>query len=262
MDCKSIILRKESNIAWITLNRPQMMNALDLDGVDEFASALDDIENDENIKVVILTGAGRAFCAGGDFNFFLSLYAEGSHAIQHFISRVNETALKIFNSRKFIIASVNGDAMGGGFSFALAADMIIASEKARFGVTFIKVGLVPDTGISWFLPRIIGPMKAKELFVTGDIISAAEAYQLGMVNRVVPPDQLESAGTELATKLARNSLTAMALTKSLANRSLAAGNLEAALHDEFEFQTVCLQSEESHNLIQGFFETRKPRRES
>ena len=258
MDDKSIIVRKESNIGWIVFNRPQVMNALDLNGVDEFASALDEMENDETVKVVVLTGAGRAFCAGGDFNFFLKLYSQGSQSVQNFISHVNDIVLKIANMSKFVIASVNGDAMGGGFSFALASDMIIASENARFGLTFIKIGLVPDTGVTYILPRMIGPMRAKELFVTGDIINASEAFRLNIINRVVPADQLEHFTLEVAKKLSHNSLMAMGLTKALVNKSLATGEFQTVLEYETEFQTMCLQGEDSHNLIQNFLDKRGP----
>ena len=257
MEYKGIEVRKREGAAWIIFNRPLMMNAFDLEAVDEFAGALDELGNDESVKVVVLTGAGRAFCAGGDFNFFLSLRAQDSQTIKHFITEVNKVVLKIVNQKKVVIASVNGDAMGGGCSFALASDLIIASEKARFGMTFIKIGLVPDTGATYLLPRIVGPLKANELLMSGNIINAPEALQFGMVNRVVPADQLERVTAELAQKLSGNPPMAMGIIKALVHKSVATDDLATALEYETDAQIGCLQSETFNALIQNFLKKAK-----
>lgn len=236
------------------------MNALDLEAIDEVIAALDDIEDDENTKVLILTGAGRAFCVGADVGALLSLYHKGDQSTRDFISRAHKVPLKLVDMEKLVIAAVNGDAVGGGCNLALASDIVIASEKARFGQVFIKIGGVPDTGGTYFLPRIVGPNKAKELFVTGEIINAAEALRLGMVNSVVPANQLESETVRLARKLAHNPPKAMGLTKTLVNRSLATGDLATMLEYEAEAQTMCLQSEEASRLIQNFLGKRRPKR--
>lgn len=252
MNFENFIVEKKCGIARIVFNRPQIMNALDLNGVEELAAALDAVENDDEVKVVILTGTGRAFCAGGNLNFFLKLYDEGIEAIRHFIVQTNKIVDKIVTMKKFLISSVNGDAMGGGFSFVLASDMVIASEKARFGLTFMKIGLVPDTGANYTLPRLIGPLKAKELFVTGDIISAAEAFKLNLVNKIVPADQLEIVTSEMAVRLSGNSGLAMGLVKELVNKSLAADGIRTVMEYETEYQTDCLHSKEANALIQKF----------
>jgi len=261
MGSKSIIVVKKEGVAWVIFNRPDVMNALDIEAVDSFYESLDELDNDESIKVVILTGAGKAFSAGGDFNLFLELQAKGNDATQSFFSKVSRVVLKIAKLKKFVIASVNGDAMGGGFGFALASDIIIASEKARFGLTFIKIGLVPDSGITYFLPRIVGYHKAKELFVNGEIINAEKALQLNIVNNVVPDDQLETITADMAKKLSTNPATAMGFIKRLVDTSMSTGDLAAIIELEMEAQTVCFQSEEANSLIQDFFRSRKSRSE-
>lgn len=253
MDHGSISPRKEGSVGWIIFNRPKVMNALDLDGVQEFLSVLDDMENDGNIKAVILTGSGNAFCAGGNLTFFLRLFEEGIDSIRHFIIQSNRIITKILSMKKFVIAAVNGDAMGGGVSYVLASDMAIASEKARFGLSFMKIGLAPDTGLTYMIPNLVGLQRAKELFSMGAIISASQAMEMNMINKIVPPDQLLNTASEAAQRIACNSSIAMGSMKKLVNNIYDSVDFEAVLNDETELQTLCLQSKESNDLIKKFF---------
>ncbi|MFH1775780.1 MAG: enoyl-CoA hydratase/isomerase family protein [Chloroflexota bacterium] len=222
--CK-IVLEKDNQIAKITLNKPQALNSVDEELLAELVSALDDIEKDERINVVILTGAGRAFSAGRDLKGILEgrEWAGGSRY------RVLE------DLSKPVIAAVNGYCFTGSFELVMCADIIIASEKAIFADTHARFGVIPGGGQTQRLPRQIGPRKAKELMFTGDMITAREAERIGIVNRVVPPEELEKAAREMAEKILKNIPETIRAIKSLVNKGLktdlASGlKMEAAAH--------------------------------
>jgi len=258
MAYETITLRKEEGIAHLTLNRPNVLNALNSTIIVELNSALDDLGNDNAVKVVILTGAGRAFCVGGDIQSFLAVEMS-ILARRDFIAKAGNIAFKMINLEKPIIAAVNGDAVGGGIGIVLACDIVIASEKARFGAVFSKVGLVPDTGTTYTLPRIVGQSKAKELCWTGEIFDAAEAQRLGIVSKVVPPEQLESTVGELAKKLASGPTIVTGFTKMIMNKGLALGDMAATIEYEAEAQAICFQTEDLKEGIQAFAEKRPPK---
>ncbi|MFC2019464.1 enoyl-CoA hydratase/isomerase family protein [Chloroflexota bacterium] len=222
--CK-IILEKDKQIAKITLNKPQALNSVDEELLTELVSALDDIEKDDDINVVILTGAGRAFSAGRDLKGILEgrEWAGGSRY----------RALEDLS--KPVIAAVNGYCFTGSFELAMCADIIIASEKAVFADTHARFGVIPGGGQTQRLSRQIGPRKAKELMFTGDMITAREAERIGIVNRVVPPQELEKAAREMAEKILKNIPETIRAIKSLVNKGLktdlASGlEMEAAAH--------------------------------
>lgn len=258
MTYETIIVKQEGNITQITLNRPNALNSLSATLVKELNAVFDDIEGDDTIKVVVLTGGGRAFCAGGDIQAMLDP-SRGALASRDFVYAAGKLAYKMINLQKPIIAAVNGDAVGAGFSLALASDIVIASEKARFGAVFVRVGLVPDTGLNYTLPRVVGQAKAKELCWTGNIIDVAEAQRLGIVSKIVPAEQLESEVAELANKLASGPSRVMGFTKMIMNKAIALGDLDAILEYEAEAQTICFQTEDFKEGVKAFREKRQPK---
>lgn len=182
MDYETINFERQDGVAIIRLNRPEIMNALEPKLSAELIQITDLLDQDPEIRAVILTGTGKAFCAGGDVRRlkkgFSSLAASRKHLMQRY-----SWVIKFTNMEKPIIAAVNGFAAGAGFSLAMMCDLILASEEARFIQSFVKMALVPDLGSMYFLPRLVGLNKAKELIYTGQVIDAAEAYRLGIVNR-------------------------------------------------------------------------------
>jgi len=220
-----LIYAKEDHIATVTLNRPDRMNALTIKTHMELAQAIEDAKNDDDVRVLIITGAGRGFCSGDDVReIFLAGEGLATGARTRRLGYL-EGAVELggggglLHLNKPTIAAVNGAAVGYGCDLALMCDMRIASDNARFGEVFIKVGLVPDQGML-LLPRLVGLAKAYELILTGDIIDAGEAERIGLVNKVVPPEQLEEATKELATKLAKGPPLAVRLAKEGIRRGL------------------------------------------
>ena len=180
MEEKSVLLTKNAGIATITLNRPAAMNSLNQALTVELAAALADVRQDASVRVVVLTGNGKAFCAGGDLNYLSSL--DTPAACRDFINQAGANVEALLNLEKPVIAMVNGVAAGAGFNIALACDLVFCASTVKFAQSFSKVGLVPDCGGLFLLPRLIGLHKAKELMFTADLIDAAQALALGLVN--------------------------------------------------------------------------------
>ncbi len=212
MDYEDLILEKKQGIAWITLNRPEVLNAVDNQLLRELISTLEDVEEDDSVGVVILKGAGRAFCAGADLKSMFGSEGEGER-----FSRIAEM-IEVMD--KPVIAAVHGFAITGGFLLAYSSDMIIAAEDAVFADTHALWGLIPNGGESQRLPRLVGKMKAKELMFTSDQLSAGEAERIGLVNKVVPRNKLDEAAEELARKLLNNSRNSITAIKLLINRGM------------------------------------------
>ena len=225
MNYNKIILEKKNQIAKITLNKPQALNAIDEELLSELVAALDEIEKDDSVNVVILTGAGRAFSAGRDLKRLL----DG----QEWPGGPRYKALEDLS--KPVIAAVNGYCFTGSFELAMCADIVIASENAVFGDTHARFGLVPGGGQTQRLPRQIGAKKAKELIFTCDTISASEAERIGIVNKVVPPEKLEETALEMAEKILKNIPETVRGIKSLINKGMKTDletglKMEAAAH--------------------------------
>jgi 2-(1,2-epoxy-1,2-dihydrophenyl)acetyl-CoA isomerase len=256
---RAVLEKREGNIATLILNRPERMNALNKDLAVGLNEALGRLETDQDIDVVVLAGAGRAFCAGGD----LSVIGKGRQnddvtELDPILRAGMRAVIGIRTMRQPVIAAVHGAAAGAGMNIALAADIRIASEDATFGQNFAKVGLFPDYGGTFFLPELVGPAKAAEMFYTGDMIDAAEALRLGIVNRVVPLAKLESEARALAQKIARGPGIAIRAAK----RVLFADQkqeLTKALEQEVEQQMQCFVSEDCGEGIRAFFEKRPPK---
>lgn len=250
MAYENIIFEKEENIAIITFNRPDAMNALNNQTRAEFREAIAAVAADDEVKVLILTGSGRAFVAGSDIKEFNQTSAYDAHNIQRLGGLVEKLD-------KPVIAAVNGYCLGGGNEIAMGCDIIIASEKAKFGQTEINIGIIPGGGGTQRLPRLIGVYRAKELIYTGDIIDADEAYRLGLVNRVVPVDELMPTAKELAKKIAAKSAAALKLAKTAINHGMQT-NLESGLNYEYELYSLALTLEDKAEGVSAFLEKREP----
>jgi len=248
----------DAAVLTLTLNRPDKLNALNIELTTALLDALRRASTDSTIRCIILTGAGRAFCSGGD----LSLIADArrrnaGQELESLIRGGSRVALAICDAPVPVLAAVNGAAAGAGMNIALACDIRIASENAAFGQNFAKVGLFPDFGGTFFLPRLVGPSLAAEMFYTGEMTSAVEAERMGMVNRVVPPDRLADEARALAAKLAAAPpIAARAVKKVLFGSERAA--LERALDLEVRQQVECFLSEDCTEGLTAFFEKRLP----
>jgi 2-(1,2-epoxy-1,2-dihydrophenyl)acetyl-CoA isomerase len=251
----NLLLDTDGHMATITLNRPDFYNAIN----DEISFELQDVfkklKNDNNIRVIILTGAGKAFCSGQDLKAISN--AKNRNLADSLHKRYNPIIRAMRNMPKPIICKLNGVAAGAGCSFALACDLIIASEKASMVEVFIKVGLVPDSGSSYFLPRLTGSLKAFELATMGNKITADEALKLGMVNRVVPHDELDNAVMEFATYYASAPTKSIGLIKKMLNKSTYS-DLETMLEYEAYCQEIAGNSEDYREGVDAFNEKRKP----
>ncbi len=210
------------HVATITLNRPEVMNALTRELYAELEAAIRDAHSDPEVRCVIITGAGRAFCSGDDVRqIMLGEQRDSTVArLRDVRPRPTPAAAAILQCDKPVIAAVNGAAVGWGMDLALFADIRMASEAAKFGELFIKRGLVSDLGGLWRLPRVVGPSKAAELLFTGDIITAQEALAIGLISRVTPPDELLPAAHEMAAKIAANPPIAMRYMKEGLRKSV------------------------------------------
>jgi 2-(1,2-epoxy-1,2-dihydrophenyl)acetyl-CoA isomerase len=254
----SIIYKTLGPIATIKLNRPEKLNAFGGAMREEILDALGFVAIDERVRVLIVTGEGRGFSAGGDINHLRKLReAKDEEGFRALLSAGQKIAGKFRSMWKPVIAAVNGPCAGAGLSFALGCDIRIASENATFGAAFARIGLHPDWGASWFLPRLVGSANACELIFSGAMISAAHAERIGLVNRVVPHDQLMTAVMDLATTMAKNSPKVLRLAKESIYRSLTS-DLETAFDRESKVQAECFYSEDFLEGIRAFKEKRKP----
>lgn len=251
----AVLSAKKANLGIITLNRPTCLNAMNDEFVEAFHSVLEAQILDEDIRVIILTGAGRAFCAGGDLNYIESLPDEqAQHA---FIQRVGEMALKIRQCPKPVIAMVNGVTAGAGVNLMLACDIVCSSDKAKFIQSFVNVGLIPDCGGIYLLAQTVGLQKAKELMFTADVISAQEAADLKMVMHIYTPENLSAETEKLALKIANGAPIALSQMKQMLNKTYA--SFAKFLTEEATVQTMCLNTKDCAEGITAFKEKRSPK---
>lgn len=252
-----VLYQKQGQAAWITLNRPEARNAQDPITREELTGALKLGRDDDDVHLMVITGAGEAFCAGGDVANFpqgpvdfmekIGLQVKGK-------KRPNELIREI---PKPIIAMVNGLALGAGMELAMACDMVIASEEAKFGQPEIKVGLIPGGGGTQILPRLVGEKKAKELVFTGNIISAREALQIGLINDVAPREELREKVEKLVANLLKKSPLILKFAKMAVNRSLETP-LSAGLAYESDLCALCFGTEDLREGVRAFAEKRPP----
>ena len=256
MELKNVLVEKKEGIAKVTLNRPEALNALDETTYDELWLAVEDVRADQEIRAVIVTGAGRAFCAGLDLEYGRKLSEASPQKFRAIMRKIQET-FRLERLEKPVIAAVNGYALGNGCDLALACDFRIVSENARFGMTYTQVGLVPDIGGAYRLTRLVGVSKAKELIFIGDMIDAKEAQRIGMVDKVVPAEDLDSAALDLAKKLTKGAPIAIGLSKMAINNSLDV-DLKTALEFDAYAQSLCFQTEDVREGMIARVQKREP----
>jgi 2-(1,2-epoxy-1,2-dihydrophenyl)acetyl-CoA isomerase len=259
---QDLLVEKRDHIALLTLNRPESMNALSGEMTEGLYQALEDAETDEGVRVVVITGAGRAFCAGGDLKTMRERghaeIAGGAHAIVRSLDAGGrKIPVKLKHLTKPSIAMINGVAAGWGFDLTMACDIRIASSTARFSEAFVKRGLVPDGGGTWTLPRIVGFDRAAELIFTGRMFDAAEAERYGLVTQVVQPEDLEATALGLAAQIAANAPLAVQLAKRMLIEQLSM-SFPAAMQQIGLFLTTVRRSEDHGEGVAAFLEKRDP----
>jgi enoyl-CoA hydratase/carnithine racemase len=254
-----IQVAEADGIATITLNRPDKLNAFIGHMRRDLAEALEHAGSDRGTRVVIITGAGRAFCAGGDIAFMAELMQRrDAEEFSRILGAGRRVILAIREMTKPVIAAINGPASGAGCNLALACDLRIAANTATFSQSFAKVGLHPDWGGTYFLPRLVTPNKACEMFFLGESIDANEAARLGIVNQIVAPEELESTTMQLAQRLRAAPPIALAAAKHAVYMSQAA-ELDEMLRYETEAQLRCFDSDDGHEGVHAFLEKREPK---
>jgi enoyl-CoA hydratase len=253
---EGLLFETKEQVARITLNRPEVLNALSSEVYKGLAGVLERIAEDRGIRVVIITGAGqKAFAAGADISRMQSLSVNEAR----FLAILGQRVFQLVGSLpQPVIAAVNGIALGGGCELALACDLIVASTHAKFGQPEINLAVIPGAGATQRLPRLIGMAQAKELIFTGKIISAEEAFQLGMINQVVAPDELMSTTEKMATELCKKAPVAMSLAKAAVNKSF-----ETTMRVGFDYEVECFAScfatQDQKEGMAAFLEKRAPR---
>ena len=252
---ENILFSQEAGIGYVTIHRPKALNALNAATVDELDRLLDEIARDAAIQVVIVTGSGeKSFVAGADITEMRPL---GAIAGRAWGQKGQAVFTKMENLPQPVIAAVNGFALGGGCELALACDIRIASEKAKFGQPETGLGITQGFGGTQRLPRIVGKGRAKEILFTADMIDAAEAYRIGLVNKVVAPEELMTAAKAMAGRIMKRSASAVQLAKAAVNRGIEAG-LENGIAYEAEVFGLCFATEDQKEGMTAFVEKRKP----
>jgi 2-(1,2-epoxy-1,2-dihydrophenyl)acetyl-CoA isomerase len=249
---------KSGSVLTLRLNRPDKLNALTAPMCRELLHALLDAADDKSVRAIVLTGTGKGFCAGGDLDVIRDARnRKAVKEVEELLIAGKEICLAMATMPKLVVAAVNGAAAGGGMSLALACDLRIASENATFSQGFAQLGLYPDFGATYFLPRLIGLSRASELFYTGETLSAKEACQIGVVYQVFPPDKFEEETRKLAEHLAAGPPLA---TRDVKRTMIGdkKREMEDALDEEIRLQSHCFTTEDCAEGLAAFFEKRKP----
>jgi 2-(1,2-epoxy-1,2-dihydrophenyl)acetyl-CoA isomerase len=254
-----ILTQIENRVATLTLNRPDKLNALSRELLFQSIATLKQWSRDPEVGAIIVTGAGRAFCAGGDVSSMAREHETPETLEQKIdgLREAQELSWLLYNLPKVTIAAVNGYAMGAGLGVCLACDLRIASAQAKFGTAYAKVGFGGDFGTTWLLTRLAGPAKAKELFFLGDIIEATEAERTGLVNRVVAHDELTAQVNELAARIAHGPLTSYRYMKANVNLAMST-DFRTLLDREAETHLRCGETEDHQEGVRAFLEKRQP----
>ncbi|MDQ6828241.1 MAG: enoyl-CoA hydratase [Gemmatimonadota bacterium] len=256
MTYENILVSRDASVGTLTLNRPEKLNSFSGTMRREIADALDELERDDGVRVIVITGAGRGFCAGADISYMSELI--GRHDVESMSALIEagrRVVMTIRDSTKPVIASVNGVAAGGGAALALACDMRIASDEGKLGMTFNRIGLHPDWGATYFVPRLVGPARALELFWLAEVIDAADCERLGLFNKVVPHADLARQTKKLAETLAAKPALAIAKVKRAVYQSLD-HTLPQMLDYELDAQLRCFGSADAKEGLAAFLEKR------
>jgi 2-(1,2-epoxy-1,2-dihydrophenyl)acetyl-CoA isomerase len=256
---EQLIVDRDGSVATVRLNYPQRLNALSSTMTKELIVATRELGRDGEVRAVVITGEGRAFCSGADLGALQEPYLRGEHPDLSPILRDGYNVLipLIAEMPKPVIAAINGVAAGAGVSLALACDLRVASEAAWLSLAFVKIGLIPDSGACYFLPRVVGTARALELALLSDRVDAATALQMGLVNRVVPPDQLASEAHAVAQRLAEMPTVAIAMTKRLF-RETSSLTLAEAMEREAEVQNEAAATDDHVEGVLAFLQKRPP----
>lgn len=255
----SVLHATGNGVSWITLNRPEAMNAVTWDQRERLIALLSDASADPSVRAVVLTATGRGFCAGADLRGAPSAGERIAGDVARIIRLGAQRLIAaVLDCEKPVIAAVNGTAAGIGAHLAFACDLVLAADTAKFIEVFVRRGLVPDGGGAYLLPRLIGPQRAKELMFFGDALPAAEAERLGLVNRVVPAEELTAAAREWSQRLADGPTRALALTKQLVNASLDTGRA-TAFAAEAMAQEINMTTQDAGEGVASFVERRTPK---
>jgi 2-(1,2-epoxy-1,2-dihydrophenyl)acetyl-CoA isomerase len=251
----TVLLHKENGVGYITLNRPDKYNSFNREMAMELQEALDDCANDDDVRCIYLTGAGKGFCSGQDL-------AEATNPTPEEFERLvaehyNATILRIRNVEKPVIAAVNGVAAGAGANIALACDIVLAAAGASFIQAFSKIGLIPDSGGTYFLPRLVGMQRAAALMMTGEKVMAADAVAMGMIYKSFPDEVFEAEAKKMATMLAQMPTRGIGLTKRLLNSTFN-HSIEGQLDMEMRTQVIAGSTHDFKEGVQAFLEKRKP----
>jgi 2-(1,2-epoxy-1,2-dihydrophenyl)acetyl-CoA isomerase len=262
---EQLAAREDGGVLWLTLNRPEAANAVTPDQRDRLIELLDDASRRLEVRAVVIGATGRHFCAGADLRHSRPGPERPEGVPERVIGDVSRMIAQgaqrlitaVIDCEKPVIGAINGTAAGIGAHLALACDLIVASEDARFIEVFVRRGLVPDGAGAWLLPRRVGLQKAKEMMFFGDAVSAAEAERIGLVNRVVPHDEVEKVAGEWAARLAAGPTRSIALTKALLNRSLDSDRAQA-FREEALAQELNMQTHDANEGVDAFVERRDP----
>ena len=265
-DYQHVLLEKDvsEHIAILTLNRPERLNALNDLMIDEIGDAVENVSGDDSVRVLVLTGAGRAFCSGGDLQTLIggnepgSLVSDNSDDIRRGFEHIQKVILGIHRMEKPVIAMVNGTAAGAGFDMTCVCDILIGSPQARFMSAYVRIGLFPGFGGTWPYPRALGSIsKAAEMLFTGDFLEAEEAHHLGFLSKLVPQEDLESTTMEIARKIAAGPPVAIRLSKLMLYNGLEC-DLETAMKMAAAAETITLTSRDHEEGTTAIRESRKP----
>lgn len=259
MSAAHVLIEIEDGVGTLTLNRPDKLNAFIGKMRSEIARGIETLGADDGVRAVIITGTGRAFCAGADVKYLTRLIE--TQAVDEAVALVEagrRVAAAIRGMPKPVIAAVNGPAAGGGANLALACDLRLASETSSIGQTFNRIGLHPDWGGTYAVPRLVGPARAAELFFFAEMVPAAECERIGLVNRVVPADELMPLARDWARRLARKPTLPLRLAKQAVQRSLSS-TFEEMLDYETAAQKACFESADALEGVRAFVEKRPPR---
>jgi enoyl-CoA hydratase len=256
MELKNIVYEKSEGIGTITLNRPAKLNAINFEMLDEIWGLLQDIIADEDIRVIVLTGAGRYFSAGADLKILSTLTPAT------FRWRQRRYWNRVFNEfediQKLTIAALNGPAIGGGLEFALCFDLRYSVDNATFSLPEINFGIVPDSGATIRLPWLIGLAKAKEFILSGESITAKKAEELGLINQIFPPETFNVEVHKIAVKMAQKAPLALGTGKQLINRNFQQRDAKLGLEDVMDLQSILIQTEDYQEAIKAFKDKRPP----
>jgi enoyl-CoA hydratase/carnithine racemase len=257
---KSFLYEARDGVGYITLNRPERLNALTFEVYRELTDTFNALRSEDEVRAVVITGAGRAFCSGGDVHDIIGeLFKRDMQGLLEFTRMTCELIRNIRALPKPVIASLNGTTAGAGACIALASDIRLAAPSAKIAFLFVRVGLSgADMGAAYLLPRLVGLAKATEMLYTGDFVSAEEAEKIGLYNRVVAADELTATTRELATRLANGPAFALMMTKEMLNREMDV-SLDTALEWEAQAQATCMQHPDYREAYEAFVEKREPK---